>query len=166
MADSLPILPTSVIGSYAWPAWLHTALDAAQRGDYGPVDMRETQDDAVDLAVREQEEAGVDILTDGEMRRVGFFTAEFYGYLTGLREVPPQRKVGIVGHDQRESYEVVEAITAPHGLGLVDEFNYVRTRTARRIKMPIPGPYTLAGRLKPGAVYKDRVEVAFALAEP
>jgi 5-methyltetrahydropteroyltriglutamate--homocysteine methyltransferase len=165
MSDTLPILPTSVIGSYAWPAWLHTALEAAQRGEYGPVDMRETQDDAVDLAVREQEEAGVDILTDGEMRRVGFFTAEFYGHLTGLREVPPQRKVGIVGHDQRESYEVVEAVTAPHGLGLVDEFNYVRTRTARPIKMPIPGPYTLAGRLKPGAIYRDRVEVAFALAD-
>jgi 5-methyltetrahydropteroyltriglutamate--homocysteine methyltransferase len=165
MPNTLPILPTSAIGSYAWPAWLHTALDAAQRGEYGPVDMRETQDDAVDLAVREQEEAGVDILTDGEMRRVGFFTAEFYGHLTGLREVPPQRKVGIVGHDQRESYEVVEAVTAPHGLGLVDEFNYVRTRTTHAIKMPIPGPYTLAGRLKPGAIYKDRVEVAFALAD-
>lgn len=165
MSNTLPILPTSVIGSYAWPAWLHTALEAAQRGEYGPVDMHETQDDAVDLAVREQEEAGVDILTDGEMRRVGFFTAEFYGHLTGLREVPPQRKVGIVGHDQRESYEVVEAISAPRGLGLVGEFNYVRTRTARRIKMPIPGPYTLAGRLKPGAIYKDRVEVAYALAD-
>jgi 5-methyltetrahydropteroyltriglutamate--homocysteine methyltransferase len=99
------------------------------------------------------------------MRRVGFFTAEFYGYLTGLKEVPPQRKVGIVGHDQRESYEVIEAISAPHGLGLVDEFNYVRTRTTRPIKMPIPGPYTLAGRLKPSAIYKDRVEVAYALAD-
>ncbi|MCC7209416.1 MAG: methionine synthase [Anaerolineae bacterium] len=165
MSNTLPILPTSVIGSYAWPAWLHTALEAAQRGEYGPVDMRETQDDAVDLAVREQEEAGVDILTDGEMRRVGFFTAAFYGHLTGLRDVPPQRRVGIVGHDQRESYEVIEAIAAPRGLGLVDEYTHVRTRTTRAIKMPIPGPYTLAGRLKPGAIYKDRVDVAFALAD-
>jgi 5-methyltetrahydropteroyltriglutamate--homocysteine methyltransferase len=73
MVETLPILPTSVIGSYAWPAWLHTALEAAQRGEYGPDDMREAQDDAVDLALRDQEDAGVDIVSDGEMRRAGFF---------------------------------------------------------------------------------------------
>ena len=161
----LPLIPTSVIGSYAWPGWLHTALEAAQRGEYGFEDLRETQDDAVDLAVRDQEDAGVDIITDGEMRRIGFFTAEFYEHMTGIRELPPRRKLGIVGHAQRESYEVVEPISAPNGLGLVEEFNYLRTRTARPIKMPIPGPYTLAGRLKPGSIYKDRMEVAYALAE-
>ena len=69
MPNELPLLPTSVIGSYAWPAWLHTALEAAQRGEYGPDDMREAQDDAVDLALRDQEHAGVDIVSDGEMRR-------------------------------------------------------------------------------------------------
>jgi len=164
MADPTPILPTSVIGSYAWPAWLHTAVDAARRGEYGPDDLRETQDDAVDMAVRDQEDAGVDIITDGEMRRVGFFTAEFYGHMTGLRELPPRRKIGVVGHDQRESYEAVEAITAPEGLGLIQEFAYVRTRTARPIKMPCPGPFTLAGRIKPGAIYRDRLDVAYALA--
>src|SRR4051812_12939912 len=102
MSDHLPILPTSVIGSYAWPGWLHTALEAAQRGEYGLQDIKETQDDAVDLAVRDQEEAGVDIITDGEMRRVGFFTAEFYRHMTGLRELPALRKLGVIGHDQRE----------------------------------------------------------------
>jgi 5-methyltetrahydropteroyltriglutamate--homocysteine methyltransferase len=154
-----------VIGSYAWPAWLHTALEAARRGEYGPDDMREAQDDAVDIALRDQEDAGVDIVTDGEMRRVGFFTAEFYGHMTGLRELPPRRKMGVVGHDQRESYEAVEPVQAPDGLGLVAEFQYVRTRTTRPIKMPCPGPYTLAGRIKPGAVYKDRMDVSYALAE-
>jgi 5-methyltetrahydropteroyltriglutamate--homocysteine methyltransferase len=165
MASALLLLPTSVIGSYAWPGWLHTALAAARRGEYGPADIRETQDDAVDLALRDQEDAGVDIVTDGEMRRVGFFTAEFYEHLTGLRPLPPQRQVGIAGHDQRESYEVVEPIAAPHGLGLIDEYTYARRRTTRPIKMPCPGPYTLAGRLKPGAVYKDRLEVAYTLAQ-
>jgi 5-methyltetrahydropteroyltriglutamate--homocysteine methyltransferase len=160
----LPLIYTSVIGSYAWPGWLHTALAAAGRGEYGPDDWKETQDDAVDLAVRDQELAGVDIITDGEMRRIGFFTAEFYGHMTGLRELPPRRKTGIVGHDQRESYIADERVQAPKGLGLVEEYTYLKTRTTRPIKMPIPGPYTLAGRIQPGTVYKDRMEVAHALA--
>jgi len=159
------ILTTSVIGSYAWPAWLHTALAAALRGEYGPEDMREAQDDAVDLALRDQEDAGVDIVTDGEMRRVGFFTAEFYGHMTGLNELPTRRMVGVVGHDQRESYAAVEEIAAPQGLGLLAEWNYVRTRTQRPVKMTCPGPYTLAGRIQPGASYRDRIEVSYALAE-
>jgi len=142
---------------------LFTALNATERGEYGPTDWQETQDDAVDLAVRDQEDAGIDVVTDGEMRRVGFFTADFYSKFKGLIELPPQRKVGIPGHDQRESYEAVEHVVAPHGLGLVNEFNYLKTRTTRQIKMPIPGPYTLAGRIKPGRVYKDRLDVARAL---
>jgi 5-methyltetrahydropteroyltriglutamate--homocysteine methyltransferase len=161
--SELPLLPTTVIGSYAWPAWLQTALDASQRGEYGPDDMREAQDDAVDLALRDQEDAELDIVSDGEMRRAGFFTAAFYGHLTGLRELPPRRKVGIQGHDQRESYEAVEPITAPQGLGLLDEWNYVRARTHKPVMMPCAGPYTLAGRIKPGKVYRDRLEVAEAL---
>ncbi len=164
-AKPLPLLPTSVIGSYAWPGWLHVAMDAAHRGEFGIDDLHETQDDAVNLAVRDQEAAGVDIITDGEMRRIGFFTAEFYGHMTGIRELPARRKLGVIGHDQRESYEVVEPLTAPNGLGLVAEFQYLRQQTDRAIKMPIPGPYTLAGRLKPGSIYKDRLEVAYALAD-
>lgn len=162
---TLPLLYTSVIGSHAWPGWLHTALAAVGRGEYGPEDWKETQDDAVDLAVRDQEDAGVDIITDGEMRRIGFFTAEFYGHMTGLSEQPARRKIGVLGHDQRESYTAVEAVKAPNGLGLVPEYEYLVRRTSHPIKMPIPGPYTLAGRVKPGSVYKDRMEVAYALAD-
>lgn len=161
----LPLIYTSVIGSSAWPAWLHTALAAVGRGEYGVDDWKETQDDAVDFAVREQEDAGVDIITDGEMRRIGFFTAEFYSHMTGLAEMPPRRKMGVVGHDQRESYQAVEAVQAPNGLGLLEEYEYLKKRTTRAIKMPLPGPYTLAGRIKPGAIYKDRLEVAYALSE-
>lgn len=163
MSNALPLIPTSVIGSYAWPAWLHTALAAAGRGEYGPEDMREAQDDAVDTALRDQEDAGVDIVSDGEMRRAGFFTAAFYGHLTGLRELPPVRRVGVAGHDQRESYEAVAEIAAPHGLGLLDEYRYARARTTRPLKMPCAGPYTLAGRIAGGAVYRDRMDVARAM---
>jgi 5-methyltetrahydropteroyltriglutamate--homocysteine methyltransferase len=162
MKAQLPILPTSVIGSYAWPSWVWSALDAASRGEYGPVDRQEVLDDAVDTALRDQEDAGVDIVSDGEMRRIGFFTAEFYSHLTGLQPWEPERKKGPAGHDQQHRFRVVEPISAPNGLGVVDEYLYARTRTNRPLKVTIPGPFTLSGRLILGDVYKDRIEAAWA----
>lgn len=161
----MSLLPTSVIGSYAWPSWFITAVEAIRRGEYGPADVQETLNDAVDVALRDQEDAGVDIITDGEMRRLGFFTADFYGRLMGLRSLPPERRLGPAGHDQRERYEAVESLQASHGLGLVAEFEYVRQRTSRPVKVPCPGPFTLAGRIQPGAIYRDRMDVAYALSE-
>ena len=159
------MLTTSVIGSYAWPSWFITAVEAIKRGDYGPKDIEETLNDAVDLALRDQEDAGVDVISDGEMRRLGFFTADFYGRLTGLAERPPERRLGPGGHDQRERFDAAEPFDAPDGLGLVEEYHYVRTRTNRPVKVPCPGPYTLAGRIVPGRLYADRMAVSHRFAE-
>lgn len=161
------MLDTSIIGSYAWPSWFITSVEAIQEGRYGRNDIKETLDDAVDIALRDQEDAGIDIVSDGEMRRLGFFTADFYARLDGLGDLQPsRRRVGPAGHDQRERYEAVDPITAPDGLGLVAEYEYLRTRTKRAIKMPCPGPFTLAGRIKvPGTHYRDRMEVAHAFSD-
>lgn len=160
------MLHTSVIGSHAWPAWFITAVEAIKDGAFGPQDIDETLNDAVDLALRDQEDAGVDVVTDGEMRRFGFFTADFYGRLKGLAPRPALRKIGPAGHDQRERLEAVEPFEAPNGLGLIDEYRYVRGRTSRPVKVPCPGPFTLAGRIVvPGKHYKDRIEVAYAFAD-
>ncbi|MEM8488231.1 MAG: methionine synthase [Bacteroidota bacterium] len=159
------MLTTSIIGSYAWPSWFITSVQAIERGEYGPRDIEETLNDAVDLAIRDQEDAGVDIISDGEMRRFGFFTADFYGKLSGLTPLAPLRKLGPGGHDQRERYDAYEAFDAPNGLGLVEEFEYVKTRTNSQLKVPCPGPYTLAGRIMPGKIYKDRMEVSERFAE-
>ena len=125
----------------------------------------EMLDDAVDLAIRDQEAAGIDLITDGEMRRAGFFTAEFYRHLTGVRPLPADRRLGAGGHDQQHRFEVVEPIAAPNGLGVVAEFSYARGRTARPLKVTIPGPYTLSGRLTygPGHVYRHRNDAAEAI---
>ena len=53
------MLTTSIIGSYAWPSWFITSVKAMEQGDYGPKDVTETLNDAVDMAVRDQEDAGV-----------------------------------------------------------------------------------------------------------
>jgi 5-methyltetrahydropteroyltriglutamate--homocysteine methyltransferase len=150
-------LTTSVVGSYAHPSWLVVGVAAAGRDELGPADIAELQDDAVVTALRDQEDAGIDVVSDGEMRRAGFFTAEFYRHLTGLRPLAPERRVGAPGHDQQHRFEVLEPITAPDGLGVVEEFRFARSRTRRPLKVTIPGPFTLSGRLQLGSVYADRV---------
>ncbi|MCA9890617.1 MAG: methionine synthase, partial [Anaerolineae bacterium] len=135
MYENLPVIPTSVIGSYSQPGWLHLVQKAAAAGEFGEADLKEAEDDAVDVAVRDQEDADVDIITDGEMRRVGFFTAEFYHHMTGLDTREQSRKSGVGGHDQREKYLALEPLGAPNGLGLMEEYEYVRKRTNRQIKM-------------------------------
>lgn len=165
MFENLPLIPTSVIGSYALPGWLHLVLKAAEENTFGDADLKEAENDAVDTALRDQEDAGVDIISDGEMRRVGFFTASFYQHMTGIITRDQHRKTGVGGHDQREKYVAVEAIDAPDGLGLLEEYTYVKQRTNHMIKMPIPGPFTLSGRIDGGTLYKDRMEVAWALSK-
>ncbi len=162
MSATLPLLPTSVVGSYAWPSWLVCGIEAARRGEFGPVDLREMLDDAVDMALRDQEDAGIDLVSDGEMRRAGFFTAEFYSHLTGLRALAPDRRLGAAGHDQQHRFEVLGPISAPHGLGVVEEYTYARGRTSRPLKVTLPGPFTLAGRLMRGDVYPTRLDAARA----
>ena len=163
MADpTLPTLATATVGSYARPSWLVAGLAASARGEFGPADLREMLDDAVDLALRDQADAGIDLLTDGEMRRAGFFTAEFYQHLTGIRPLLPERRLGAIGHVPQHRFEVLEPIAAPDGLGVVAEYAFARTRTDRPLKVTIPGPYTLSGRLATGSVYPDRISAAWA----
>ena len=157
-------LRTSVVGSHARPSWFVSGIDAAERGEFGPADLTEMLDDAVDLALRDQEEAGIDLVTDGEMRRAGFFTAEFYKHVTGVRALVADRRLGAGGHDQQHRFDVVEPIAAPEGLGVVEEYRYARTRARRPLKVTLPGPYTLSGRLRtgPGEIYATRDAAAEA----
>ena len=152
-----PLL-TSVVGSHAHPGWFAAGIAAAGRGEFGPADLAELLDDGVDLAIADQERAGIDVISDGEMRRAGFFTAEFYRHLTGVEPLPAERRLGIGAHDQQHRFAVREPIAAPNGLGVVEEYLAARTRTNRPLKVTLPGPYTLSGRLAhgPGEVYRTR----------
>ncbi len=81
-----------------------------------------------------------------------------------MQALPQGRRLGAAGHDQQHRFEVLEPIAAPDGLGVVAEFEYARTRTTRPIKVTIPGPFTLSGRLSYGSgeVYTDRIAAARA----
>jgi 5-methyltetrahydropteroyltriglutamate--homocysteine methyltransferase len=158
-----PLL-TSVVGSHAHPGWFAHGIAAAARGEFGPDDLAELLDDGVDLAIRDQERAGIDVISDGEMRRAGFFTAEFYRHLSGVRALAPDRRLGVGAHDALHRYAVDEPIAAPAGLGVVAEYEAAHSRTTRPLKVTLPGPYTLSGRLAsgPGEVYATRIAAAEA----
>ena len=160
------LLPTSVIGSYATPSWLSTALDEIDAGCYGETDVRETFDDAVNIAIRDHEMAGVDIITDGEMRRF-HFVQNFYARMAGLQQQEPLRRTGHYGYDSVPRYFPNEHISVPKGLGIVDEFVYLHANTRSAIKATCPGPLTLTIhiRLKGKAIYKDRIELAADFAD-
>lgn len=162
MPAPLPLIPTSVVGSSSPTAWLAAASEAIARGEFGPSDVEETLTDAVRLAVLDQVEAGVDVITDGEMRRQDF-NLGFYDRLRGLRPQPPRRKQGPEGHDQRGRWDVLEPVTAPEGLGIVEEFRYLKSLGDYHLKATCPGPFTLAGRLATGTVYADRIAATEAL---
>jgi 5-methyltetrahydropteroyltriglutamate--homocysteine methyltransferase len=155
MADVL--IPATVIGSWSFPGWYEkfVADAAAQPDRFGPVDREEALRDAVRLAIDDQLRAGLDRITDGEMQRVDF-NLGFYDYLDGLEPVPRARLWGAPAHDQRDRYRCVAPLRAPQGLGLVNEYRRFRSLTDAPAKVPVPGPFTLAGCISGGDVYRDR----------
>jgi 5-methyltetrahydropteroyltriglutamate--homocysteine methyltransferase len=156
----LPLLPTTTVGSLGKPGWWFAAWDAESAGSFGPADMQEMLDDAVDIALLDQERAGLDIVTDGEHRRKDGYVDGYYELLGGLQPIISGRRAGPWGYDQQTRYRAVAPITLPDaGLGLAHDFIALRKRTAKPIKVTIPGPMTLGSRIDPGEVYKDRSSV-------
>jgi 5-methyltetrahydropteroyltriglutamate--homocysteine methyltransferase len=156
-------LRTTVIGSYPFPGWLEFASQHLDR--FGPDDVREMQNDAVIAAVHDQVAAGLDVITDGEQTRLDF-NLSFYGHLRGIDlENAPLRRFGPPAHDQRGRHRITGELSAPHGLGVVSEFERLRKIAPRGpvLKASVPGPYTLSGRLLPNVQYPDRYAITEAL---
>lgn len=156
-------LRTTVVGSYPFPGWLEFA--AANLAEFGPADVAEAQDDAVVAALHDQLAAGLDVVTDGEQTRLDF-NLSFYGHLSGLDlEVEPPRRFGPPAHDQRGKHAVIGELTAPEGLGTLAEWERLKRLAPAGpvLKMSVPGPYTLSGRLIPSADYPDRWALTEAL---
>ena len=162
----LGLLPTMGVGSYASPSWLIATRRALRAGDAGPADMEETIQDAVKMAVWDQEEAGLDVLTDGEIRRQRFLW-NVVEKLSGLNMVRAPRKLGVVSYDSAPRFETTQRVGAPDGFGLADEFSYVQTLTDKPLKVCCPGPLTIALpiTLKDGYPQGDYMPLLYDLAE-
>ena len=159
----LGLLPTAPVGSHALPAIYLMALERLRAGDVGERDLQETLEDAAQLAILDQERAGLDLVSDGEVRRHDFILS-FYGRLTGLRETPPARRLGPYLYDSTPVWEVTEPVAAPEGLGTVQEFEFAASRTARPVKVACPGPLTLNRPLRLAGGYARREDLLWDLA--
>ena len=160
-----PLL-TTVIGSYPIPGWFEYGL--AHADEFGKRDRDEMLDDAVTVAIQDQIDAGLDVITDGEQSRADF-NLSFYHFLVGVElNTSVERRFGPPGHDQRPMHRITGDLDAPRGLGVVEEFKRLQRLArssdgGRQLKASVPGPYTLAGRISPGGRYRDRHAITEAL---
>ena len=133
-------LLTSVVGSHARPRWFVVGdrRRRARRVRARSTSPSCTTTPSMSRSATRRTPASTSS-SDGEMRRAGFFTAEFYRHLTGVVPLPADRRLGAGGHDQQHRFEVIEPIAAPDGLGR--RRRVPRTpRPARRGRSRSPSP--------------------------
>src|SRR5213080_608565 len=147
----LPLLPTSLVGSYAQPDWLIDRQKLAGRFPprvrarelwrVAPEFLDQAQDDATLLAIRDQERAGLDIVTDGEMRRESY-SNRFATALSGVDIDNPGTALDRSGHPNPVP-RVVGPIERRHAVQVRD-VQFLRSNTSKPIKMTVPGPFTMS----------------------
>ena len=164
------LLPTTVVGSYPQPDWL---VDRDMLGSRLPPRVRakeiwrvppqwleQAQDDATLIAIRDLERAGIDIISDGEIRRESY-SNRFATALDGMDLDNPGTALDRTGHPNPVP-RVVGPIKRTRPVELRDVM-FLRANTTRRIKATLPGPFTMSQQAQDD-YYKDEGELAMALA--
>jgi 5-methyltetrahydropteroyltriglutamate--homocysteine methyltransferase len=164
------LFPTSLVGSYPQPDWL---IDRARLSKQVPrvrVDdlwlvapdkLEAAQDDATVLAIRDQERAGLDVISDGEQRRESY-SNRFATALDGIDTENPGTVINRSGRPIPVP-RVVGPIKRRHAVELRD-LKVLRANTDRQIKATVPGPFTM-GKQAQDDYYKDEEAVALAYAD-
>src|SRR5215471_11084144 len=145
------LFPTTLVGSYPQPDWL---IDRAKLAGRFPPRVRarelwrvadpwllQAQDDATLLAIRAQEEAGLDIITDGEIRRESY-SNRFATALDGVDVDNPGTALDRSGHPNPVP-RIVGPVRRKHAVE-VDDVRFLRAHTSKPIKMTLPGPFTMS----------------------
>ncbi len=165
------LFPTSLVGSYPQPDWL---IDRERLAGRFPPRVRarelwrvdsayldEAQQDATLLAIRAQEDAGLDIITDGEIRRESY-SNRFATALDGVDIDNPGTALDRSGHPNPVP-RIVGPIRRRHPVQ-VDDLAFLRAHTGRTVKVTVPGPFTMAQQAQ-NDYYPDREAAAFGYAE-
>ena len=160
------LLPTTMVGSYAQPEWLIDRTKLSLRApprirakELWRIDeelLEQAQDDATLLAIRDQETAGVDILTDGEMRRESY-SNRFATALEGVDADNPAIVPSRTGKPDMVP-RVIGPIRRKHAVEVRD-VEFLRANTKKKIKITVPGPFTMSIQAK-DFHYNDEVAVA------
>src|SRR5499433_2980858 len=145
------LFPTSLVGSYAQPEWLIDRAKLAARFPprvrakelwrVAPDYLKQAQDDATLLAIRDQEHAGLYIVTDGEMRRESY-SNRFATALEGVDIDNPGTALDRSGHPNPVP-RVVGPVARRHPVQVRD-LEFLKAHTSRTVKMTVPGPFTMS----------------------
>ncbi len=165
------LLPTSLVGSYPQPDWLidrdrlagrfPPRVRARELWRVAPEYLEQAQRDATLLAIRAQEDAGLDIITDGEICRESY-SNRFATALEGVDIDNPGTALDRSGHPNSVP-RVTGAIRRKHPVELED-LKFLRAHTSREIKITVPGPFTMAQQAQDD-YYGSREAMAFGYAE-
>ncbi len=157
---SKPLLQTTIVGSLPKPAWLAQPNQLWAPWLLKGESLAEAQRDATRLAIRDQERAGINILTDGEQSRRHFVT----GYLEHLQGIDFEHLVTLRIRQRYDAKvpQVVGPIARPRPVHS-DDARLLRAETDRPVKYTLPGPMTIVDTLH-DAYYKDRARLAMAFA--
>jgi len=160
------LLSTTLVGSYAQPDWLidreklagrfPPRVRAKELWRVAPEHLAQAQDDATLLAIREQERVGLDIITDGEMRRESY-SNRFATALEGVDIDNPGIALDRSGHPNPVP-RVAGKVRRKHSVE-VDDVKFLRANTDRTIKITVPGPFTMSQQAQ-NDFYKDEEEMA------
>ena len=160
------LLPTSLVGSYPQPDWLIDRVKLAGRFPprvrarelwrVAPEWLDQAMDDATLLAIRDQERAGLDIITDGEMRRESY-SNRFATALDGVDLDNPGMALDRSG-EANPVPRIVGPIRRRHAVEVRD-VRFLRANTDRQIKITVPGPFTMAQQAQ-NDYYADEAEMA------
>ncbi|MDP9461726.1 MAG: 5-methyltetrahydropteroyltriglutamate--homocysteine methyltransferase [Actinomycetota bacterium] len=171
MPPPLPPLPTSIVGSLPQPDWLIDREKLAHRFPprvrarelwrVAPEYLAEAQDDATLLAIRSQDDAGLDILTDGEIRRESY-SNHFATALDGVDIDNPGTALDRSGHPNPVP-RIAGDIRRP-GPIQAEDVRFLRRHTDRTIKITVPGPFTMSQQAQ-NDHYADGRAVALAYAD-
>src|SRR5215472_9194261 len=145
------LLPTALVGSYSQPEWLIDRKKLAGRlpprvrakelWRVAPEFLEQAQDDATILAIRDQERAGLDIITDGEVRRESY-SNRFATALDGVDIDTPGTALDRSGHPNPVP-RIVGPVRRKQPVE-VDDVRFLRAHTSKPIKMTLPGPFTMS----------------------
>ena len=165
------LFPTSLVGSYPQPDWLIDRERLAHRFPprvralelwrVDPGYLEQAQQDATLLAIRAQEDAGLDIITDGEMRRESY-SNRFATALEGVDIDNPGTALDRSGHPNPVP-RIVGPIRRRHPVE-VDDLKFLRAHTDRTVKITVPGPFTMAQQAQ-NDYYPSREAAALGYAE-